>query len=56
MTDEPEKSESGSGLIEVLSWSLDTRRKDKKTLRQDSRGRKKKKKKCMYLLNTSLEY
>jgi hypothetical protein len=32
------QKESGSGLIEVLSWSLDTRRKDRKTLQRDSRG------------------
>jgi hypothetical protein len=36
------QKEGGSGLIEVLSWSLDTQRRDKKTLRQDSRWKKKK--------------
>jgi hypothetical protein len=37
------QKESGSGLAGLLSWSLDTQRKDKKTLRRIA-GKKKKKK------------
>jgi len=59
------QKESGSGLVELLSWSLDTQRKDKKTLRQESRGKKKKKLKqvppedksgILTLLQTDLQF